>query len=493
MKYIKYFDYLSYKVSFSIGNKGNTKYKTFFGGLLSLLSFLLSIICCSYFLIRMLNRKDLSIIHSTIQNSFINLTYSHNLPFLLRVSDTNSVPYNEDEKLYYITSSIWYGGTNDSSLIGIAPQHSVSLNISKCDINIHFEKEYKKYFENFHNLSSYYCLLPRNYSQTIYGLYGNIYPFSYYSFTLRYCKNSTENNNSCYSYEEIKNKIKSPYFDVIFIDYSINALNQKQVKEITIRKERYELSLLLYKRIILYLENIKYITNNGYLFNNEEEENFYRYDSVRIDPSILEGQKAYFTTLSIMNSIKTSIYYKQYTKFQDYIAIIGGLFKFITLFFHLLNYFNSKNSYYLKLIKDFIINNEDYIIDQNSHVVQITSSLFGKSFVKIPNKTNISKNESISDLSNQKTTKIKQFNKINASLVSKVFPTLFIGKEAKFILELYKEFINKRLNVISILKKLEVIQINKNNYNKSITNINQMISPLKLLSTKINNYLNNNM
>ena len=160
---------------------------------------------------------------------------------------------------------------------------------------------------------------------------------------------------------------------------------------------------------------------------------------------------------------------------------------------HSLNYFNSKNSYYLKLIKDFIINNEDYIIDQNSHVVQITSSLFGKSFIKLPNKTNISKNESISDLSNQKTTKIKQFNKINSSLVSKVFPTLFIGKEAKFILELYKEFINKRLNVISILKKLEVIQINKNNYNKSITNINQMISPLKLLSTKINNYLNNNM
>ena len=492
MKYIKKLDYLSNKISLKIKND-TSRYKTFIGGLISLFTILFSLICCLYFMIRMFKREDITIIHSTFISPFVNITFSHKLPFLLRISDDNSLPYNEDEKLYYITSSIWYGGTNDSSLIGIAPQHSVSLNISKCNINIHFEKEFKKYFENFHNLSSYYCLLPRNYSQTIYGLYGNIYPFSYYSFTLRYCKNSSENNNSCYSYEEIKNKIKSPYFDVIFIDYSINALNQKQVKEITIRKERYELSLLLYKRIILYLENIKYITNNGYFFNNEEEENFYRYDSVRIDPSILEGQKTYFTTLSIMNSIKTSIYYKQYTKFQDYIAIIGGLFKFITLFSHSLNYFNSKNSYYLKLIKDFIINNEDYIIDQNSHVVQITSSLFGKSFIKLPNKTNISKNESISDLSNQKTTKIKQFNKINSSLVSKVFPTLFIGKEAKFILELYKEFINKRLNVISILKKLEVIQINKNNYNKSITNINQMISPLKLLSTKINNYLNNNM
>ena len=52
--------------------------------------------------------------------------------------------------------------------------------------------------------------------------------------------------------------------------------------------------------------------------------------------------------------MKTSIYNKQYTKFQDYLAIIGGLVKVITLFSSMLNYYNSQNSYYLKLIKDFI-------------------------------------------------------------------------------------------------------------------------------------------
>ena len=78
-------------------------------------------------------------IHLTQINPFINLTYSHKLPFLLRLTDKNE----EDEKLYYITASIWYGGTNDTSLSGIAPQFSVSLNVSKCDINKHFIDEFR--------------------------------------------------------------------------------------------------------------------------------------------------------------------------------------------------------------------------------------------------------------------------------------------------------------------------------------------------------------
>ena len=59
-------------------------------------------------------------------------------------------------------------------------------------------------FKNFTDLNSYYCLESRNYSQIIFGLYGNNHPFSYYSLFFRYCQNTTENNNSCYSVEEIK-------------------------------------------------------------------------------------------------------------------------------------------------------------------------------------------------------------------------------------------------------------------------------------------------
>ena len=183
MKFFKRFDFLPHKATLTFNQKGEIGYKTFIGGIISMLCVFSSFSFCFYFLYRMLSRKDLSIIHSTQIN-----------------------PYEEDEKLYYITASIWYGGSNNTS-IDHAPQFSVSLNVSKCDINKHFTDEFRDYFKNFTDLNSYYCLEPRNYSQTIYGLYGNIYPFSYYSFTARYCKNTTENNNSCYSIEESKKNL----------------------------------------------------------------------------------------------------------------------------------------------------------------------------------------------------------------------------------------------------------------------------------------------
>ena len=495
MKVIKKFDYFSRKVTLTMNDKGDRGYKTYVGGIISIISFFSSIFCGIYFLIRMFSRKDLSVIYSTQMNPYINLTYSNKLPFLLRISDTNSLPYDEDNKLYYITSSVWFGGSNDTSLLGTASQTSQSLNISKCNLDIHFTDEFKSYFDKFENLSSYYCLLPRNYSQTIYGLYGNYYPFSFYSFTFRYCKNTTENNDFCYPLDDMKTKLRSPYLDVIFIDYTMNSLSFKEVKELSIRKERYELSIKLYKRIWLYLENIKYITDNGYIFSSNEYENFHRFDSVKIDPSIISENSTYFATLTILNSINSSIYNKKYTKFQDYIAIIGGLVKIITLVASCLNHFNSENSYYFKLIKDYVI--EYNIINSNNEFLKkkynnITSSILAKS----KNSPNVnSKNESGFMIDTKKFQKYESFHILNKSISKKILPTLFINKKIKSVILTYKDFINKRLNIITILKKLELIQLPENSNSKKNNNssLNIINSPIKLNNNKIiNNYVNEN-
>ena len=354
----KYCDIVSHKVILSFNEQGETRYKTLIGGLISIFFIIIIIIYCFFLFIRLFYRRDISVVHSTQINPYVNLTDSHKLPFLLRLTDTNSNPYQENEKMYYITASIWYGGSNNTSLAYHAPQFSDSLNVSKCDINKHFTDEYKKYFFGINNLSSFYCLEPRNYSQTIYGLYGNNHPFSYYSLTFRYCKNTTENNNSCYSVEESKNKMgDSFYLDLIFIDYTLDSKKEKDIKELYIRKERYELSTILYKRIWLYLENIKYIIDKGYLLSRKKIEYFHRHNSMRADFNLLEGEQ-YFATLTILNEITTSIYNQEYKKIQDYLAIIGGLINSIRVIALLLNYSNSKNSYYLKLIQDFIIDNQ---------------------------------------------------------------------------------------------------------------------------------------
>ena len=462
-------DFFAHTVSLTLNEKGDISYKTFMGGLISILLIGSSTICILYFMFSILNRDDIYIIHSTFINPNINLTYSHKLPFLLRLTDTNSEPYNEDEKLYYITASIWYGGTNDSNLSYSAKQYSVSLNVSKCDINKHFTNEYKNYFKNIIDLNTYYCLEPRNSSQTIYGIYGNRYPFSYYSLTLRYCKNSTENNNSCYSVEKIENTLDYTFLDVLFIDYTINSFKKNNENELFIRKERYELSSILFKRIWLYFENIKYIVDYGYIFSNIKSENFHRLESVGTDFNIF--QKDFFCTLTILNSLKLSIYNKECKKIQDYLAIIGGLIKILTLFSSLLNYYNSRNSYYLNLIKDFIIENKELNNSVKNHKRNTSYYISNFNNDKILNfqnsNDNLIKKQSLQ--LNLLKRNDKNYKKINSSLSIKILPSFFYKKKHHEILSFYKEFINNKLNVFNVLKKLETINLSNPTLKKSIS------------------------
>ena len=226
--FIEKCDFLSHKVTLTFNEKGDIGYKTFIGGIISLISIIISFACITYFIIHMFLREDFTIIQSTEIDPYVNLTNSNKLPFLLRLTNTYAIPYENDEKLYYITASIWFGGTNET-LSYSAKQYSQSIKVEKCDINKHFSDEYKDYFKNIQDLNSYYCLSLRNSSETIYGVYGSVFPFSYYSITLRFCKNTTENNNSCYTINQIKEIIDHPYLSVIFIDYSINSLNNKHV------------------------------------------------------------------------------------------------------------------------------------------------------------------------------------------------------------------------------------------------------------------------
>ena len=491
MELIKNLDYLYHNISLTFNKKGETGFKTFIGGIISLTSIIISIIFCIYFIFRIFSRKDLSVIYSNQINPFINLTYSNKLPFLLRLTDSNSLPFEEQDKLYYITASIWYGGSNDTSLSTSSKQYSQSLKIDKCNLDIHFDEEYKNYFKDFKDLETYYCIEPRNYSQTIFGLYGNTFPFSYYSFTVRYCSNNTENNNSCYSIDDIKTQLSVPFLDIIFIDYTIDSLKQSNVKNIYIRKERFELSVQIFKRIWLYLENVKYIIDNGFIFSNNKIENFHMYETVRSDVNIFEDSNV-VVTLTVLNGIKNSIYNKEYTKLQNYISIIGGIIKVINICSSFFNYFNAKNSYYLKLIKDYVIENNDRIsLNENANITKnnILTSILNKSKnqLQINNINKMQKNDSrlFMNLPVKNSTNESKYKLFRQSSSLKILPSIFINKNERILFKKYKEYINNQLNIMNILKKLDVIQINEDEKkNSTIAQIKEEI--------KINNFIMDN-
>ena len=65
-----------------------------------------------------------------------------------------------------------------------------------------------------------------------------------------------------------------------------------------------------------------------------------------------------FLSVEILNSGNINTYKKSYLKIQDYLATIGGIIKAINYICTSLNYFNAQNSYYSKLIRDFLIENQ---------------------------------------------------------------------------------------------------------------------------------------
>ena len=486
MKFITKCDYLSRKANFTFNEEGDIEYKTFIGGIISIFSVLCSFGLSIYFLISFFKREQTSVVLSTETNHFINNSKSNEMPILVRLSDSNSQIYSNSEKLYYITMKVWFGGTNDSDQFGKAGQYTQNISMERCDINKHFSKDYKNIISELDDLKSYYCPNFRNYTQTLYGIYGSVYPYSYYSFTIRFCDNSTS-NNQCNSIANISSLLEESYLDIIIIDYTLDSFNQKDVGTMSLRQERFMISSTMFKRIWLYLENVKYIIDKGYFFTNKVVQRFYRYSSVRFDVDSRDTFKTnYFSSLTILNSRQTSIYNKSYLKFQDIVAILGGIIKAFTIFGTIANYFNALNSYYFKLITDFIIENG---YDKSYKKFRNTSNI---SLIKIRNQLSGIENSKINPKMRNIInlgTRIDKKEFVRRRVSSSVLPISISSKNLKYKYELLMliEELNKRLNIITVLKKLETIHLIFDPINQSFINLSQINYSNK--ETKKNNYI----
>ena len=88
MKYIKNCDFLYTEAKFTFNESGQTGEKTIFGGIISIFTIIVSLGCIGYFTYRLFNKDDSSIILSSEIDPYVNITYSHRIPFLVRFSDS---------------------------------------------------------------------------------------------------------------------------------------------------------------------------------------------------------------------------------------------------------------------------------------------------------------------------------------------------------------------------------------------------------------------
>ena len=501
MEYLKKLDYLSYQAHFTFNEKGDKRYKTILGGILSLISILLSMGFSLYFLQRFILKKDSSIITSTEKNNNITIPNSYKLPFILRLTDIFSIPISDN--VYNITLLVWYSYFNEKKN-ELIQDYDIVL-IEKCNIENHFS-EYKQYFSKISSLDSYYCPIQRLKNQSLLGIYGDNHPFIYYTFYFSKCENITH-NNLCLPKEKIDSILSNAYLDIKFLTYSFNY-KTNDMKNLEIQSDRYFISTKIYKTIWLYFNLINFIDDKGYIFSNYKKEQFHQFDYGKIDYDLvnlnLNNNTEIYLSLAILNNGKIITVKRNYLKFLDYLANLGGVIKAISFICYSINYFNSRNLYYKAVIKEYIIENQiknHKIIKINSlnnvndkskgNLIQSAMSLNDFSYKK--NKIPLNKkNSNILD-------KLKQKEKIEKNFRFSLLPLIFfpIRKHDKKIIYWNIKIINRRLNIINVLNVLERSEQLRKDFDKEQSNINiseSNISPqLKHINTKFNNnYINNN-
>ena len=506
MKIIRELDYLSYKAHLTFNDKGDKRYKTIFGGILSLISMIISFSFICYFLLKLIKKENATINFNEERDIKINMTTSHLLPLMLRLSDTYSIPINHNNT-YNITLLVWYSYFDEKHNL---LQNYDEIIVEKCNINKHFG-EYKKYFYNIPDLETYFCPKQRLYNQTLYGTYGEQNEYKYYMFYISKCSNDT-NNNLCLTNELIDSSLSMSFLDIKYLSYSLDSYKSKNQESLIVISDRFIASSTVYKRIWLYFTKIKYLTDNGLLFTSKHYSYFHQFDYLRIDTDLrnisLNVIPNAFLSLTLLNSGNIGYYKRISLKIQDYLATIGGIIKAITFLCQCLNYFNASNSYYCKLIKDFLIENQ--IQKKNIKINEITNSknynIIDKSdgyIFKTPSVQYRTKSIKMSSQNFEFYNKSKSFifetlkekEIFEKKIRSNFLPLLFSTKTSQDKKEMkwYIKNINKRLNVINVLNMLEQVEKIKNDlFTSMIVNNIENKTCLNSINDKYKLYVKNN-
>lgn len=474
MELLKSLDFLSTEAKLTFNKRGEIRHKTIIGAIFSILSVSVTLGLGIYFFYEFISKNNKSLITSSTSSNTLNLTDSHNIPFLFRLTDPKNKPYPQAERLYKIALKFWHSSDQDTNQN--TEQTTDDISIETCNINKHFGK-YKNLFLNISDLDTFFCAVPRNYNQTIYGLYGDTNPFGYYHFYVYMCLNQSS-DDICFDEKEVRKTLSNTYLEIRSVDYSIDNQNTVQVAIPNIRTDRHMLSLTVYKRIWIYLNAVTYISDDGLIFVDKSTETFYQYESFRYDVDLRNISTGTipgtFTTVTVLSTGTNISYNRKFNKIQEYIATMGGMINCISTIGFLLNYFFSKNSYYLKLIEEFAQEKEIYVQKKkltksinNTTTVSINNFVPG---VSLPHATT-SESTGSKNKKNKKSGKNSPKRQNSEIHWYQMVLPLTMTKQRSRSLQKKIETVNKSLNIFEVMKCVMTNRILDLKSRKSNTNV----------------------
>ena len=317
--------------------KKHDKIDTCFGTLLTLVYIIVSLTLFIYQSIITIQRKNFKVYDSTIYGQempFIDLN-SNILYFAFGLEDPRTMSRFIDDSIYVPKIVFVDKAKINDELVTVYQQN---LEFEKCNV-INFGENYQHLFLE-DELNNSYCLKKFDQNLTLAGGY-KYERFSYIRIRIYPCVNSTENNFSCKSQEEIDRFMSSGYFSIILKDIGLNPSNYSIPVLPTLQDLYTTIDKRIYKNYILNLGVTEIHTDIGLFQESIKKQKYLQFRkgmetfTFRDEEEYYQGKSVIIAQLKLDDNINVQT--RSYIKIPEIFSSIGGYMQLMNTAFILLS------------------------------------------------------------------------------------------------------------------------------------------------------------
>ena len=415
----------SFGVGINFYLEGYKDYRSQLGGFITLVIYVITIICGIIFSKNLLQRVNPSV--STTSANYPNpekILYPNNTFFILGITVDSLPVINES-----IYRPIAYINTKVNGSEELMRQN---ISVDLCDKVLNEDYKYYDVIKHL-NLSNFYCIdLNQNNKSGINNeeLYINEFwgndGFRMLQIKIFNCSAVADDISQCADNDVIKEKLSSPIISYYTLKNYIDTNNYKNPFVRGLQETFYYVSYKKFISATQYLKHVQIHSDKGFLFSEEEIIADHTIDSL-IEYSETDQEDGKIFTISIQLTNKIDIYTRTYNKLQDLGAEIGAVYGALHMVLAIIFQFYNNSKLFCDIINNFFLIKEDFTPlnrEKKSFVdlkrrffkdLNLIISLRKSSFVtshhsRFNNSSNLNKNINLSTMSDLNTTNKNKFS-----------------------------------------------------------------------------------
>jgi hypothetical protein len=327
-----YFDIYSKRISFFYQRK--EKISSIFGLILTITYILVSIILFIYYLIIIIQKKELIVYDSKMyskETPILNANSTH-IYLAFGIENSSSSIRFIDETIYY-PQILYIDRVKRNGEFYTA--YKEELPYERCDQE-NFGEDYQKFFSK-GELNTSYCL--KKFNVTLAGGY-KYDKMSYIRLKILPCVNNTENKNHCKPKEVIDKYISGSYLSLLIKDIGLNPDNYSYPITPTIQDLYTTIDKKIFRDFILYYGLTEIQSDTGIFGEDIKTQQFLRYRK-HFESFYFIDKEPYVTgkeicVLQIRLDDSIEVQRRTYTKLSEIFSKIGGYMQLISTVFSIL-------------------------------------------------------------------------------------------------------------------------------------------------------------